>query len=185
MQVSRSKEPIKPMPKARTRLKPKKKKTTSARKKIPKGIRNLSLSAMQRLRRLEEANDEGYVRCISCGKVMKWTEAQGGHYISRTCRAVELDKDNIWPQCPQCNGVRGGNPIPYRYNLAKKIGEERVRRLEDMRAAYYGDNEAFQRLSAADQVSVIGKKGKLYYAEVYKELKEELSKAESRQSHNF
>lgn len=161
-----------------SRKKPKKKAAKPKRKPIPKSIREKCLSALQRARRIEEADDRGYVHCISCGKPMHWKEAQGGHYIPRTCRATELEPDNIWPQCPQCNGARAGNPIPYRYNLAKRIGEERVRRIEMMRAANYGDQEAFEALAPKDQKEVVVKRGKIFYAERYKELKERLDKAE-------
>lgn len=175
MVASHSKEPVKPVAKARTRLKPKRK---PKRKVIPKRIRETCLSAMQKLRRLEEANDEGYVSCISCGRVMHWKEAQGGHYISRTCRATELEKDNIWPQCPRCNGPLCGNPVPYRYNLVKRIGEARVKRLEDMREAYYGNQEAFDSLSREDQKAVLMKRGKVYYAETLESIKPEIERAE-------
>lgn len=162
MTLSRSKKPVR-----NRQNKPKK-------KPIPNNIRTRCLVAMQKLRRIEEANDDGLVRCISCGKVMHWKEAQGGHYISRTCHATELEKDNIWPQCPQCNNHRNGNPIPYRYNLARKIGEERVKRLEDMRAAYYGDDEAYEKLSAEDQKKARGSKGKMYYAEEFTRISRDL-----------
>ena len=170
MTTSRSKKPAKSR-QNRPRKKP-----------IPKNIRERCLSAMQKLRRIEEANDDGYVRCISCGKVMHWKEAQGGHFIPRAVRATELEPDNIWPQCPQCNGVRKGNPIPYRYNLVRKIGEERVKRLEYIRAAYYGDEEALSHLNAEDADSTLQsrKKTKTCYAEIYAGLKESLKDAERR-----
>ena len=169
MTASRSDE----KPRARKKVPVKKR-----RKPIPDGIRTLCLTTMQRIRRLEEANDEGMVRCISCGKVMHWKEAQGGHYIPRTVRPTDIDPDNIWPQCPQCNGVRHGNLLDYRYRLSKRIGEERVRRLEDMRAAYYGDEEAMERLDPDDQKEVRRKRGKVYYAERYAELKAHLKELE-------
>lgn len=149
------------------------------RKPIPKSIREKCLSAMQRARRIEEADDRGYVVCISCGKPMKWMEAQGGHYIPRACRATELEPDNIWPQCPQCNGARKGNLLAYRYNLVRRIGRERVERLDNLRAAYYGDEKAFELLAPEDKEIIGMSKGKTYYAEKYREIKERLRKAEA------
>lgn len=161
--------------------KPAKSKANKPKKKpIPKNIRTRCLTAFQKLRRMQEANDEGYVRCISCGKAMHWKEAQGGHYIPRTVRTTELDKDNIWPQCPQCNGVRAGNPIPYRYNLVRKIGKERVERLENLRAAYYGDEEAYESLHPSDQAIVREKKNLTYYAAKYQEISAALKEEEER-----
>ena len=153
------------------------------KKPIPKNIRQRCLTAMQKLRRLEEANPDGKVRCISCGRVMDWTEAQGGHYISRTCRATELESDNIWPQCTACNMYKSGNPIAYRYSLARKIGEARVKRLEDMKAASDGDEEAIASLSAEDLAKVNAKKGREYYAGLYSDISKRLSAEEERGKH--
>ena len=174
MTISRSK---KPQRKSANKVnKPKK-------RPIPNRIRSTALSSFQKLRRMQEATDEGYVRCISCGKVMHWKEAQGGHYISRVVRATEIEPDNVWPQCPQCNGVRGGNPIAYRYSLARKIGEERVKRLEDMWRAEKGDQEAFESLKPADQRAVLEKRGKVYYAEKNRDFREAIRREEERLGH--
>lgn len=150
------------------------------RKPIPKSIRSTAMMNFQKLRRMQEANDDGLVRCISCGKVMHWKEAQGGHYIPRTVRPTEMDPDNVWPQCPQCNGVRYGNLHAYRSSLVRLIGEARVKRLEALREAYYGDQEAFENLSPADQRIVLEKKGKVYYAERNKEIRASIKSEEER-----
>ena len=151
--------------------------TTSRSKKkpIPKNIRDRAMANFQKLRRLEEANNEGYVSCISCGVRIPWQEAQGGHYIPRANRATEIEHDNVWPQCQRCNGFLNGNPIPYRRNLVKRIGEARVKRIEDMAMAYKGDEEALASLSPEDIESVRQTKGKVYYAEKNKEFKERLN----------
>lgn len=57
-------------------------------------------TVLQRLRRLEEAGDDGYCACVTCGVVRKWNDGiQGGHYITRTCTSTKLEESNIWPQC--------------------------------------------------------------------------------------
>lgn len=139
-------------------------------KPIPSNIRQKALSSFQKLRRAEEANADGMVRCISCGKVMDWRESQGGHYIPRGVTATELEPDNVNPQCPRCNGPLNGNYICYRMGLVNKIGEERVQRLEHMMEAYranYSDCEAMELLSAEDRASMTQTKGKVYYKEKY------------------
>lgn len=150
------------------------------RRPIPKSIRSTAMSNFQKLRRMQEANDDGFVRCISCGKAMHWKEAQGGHYIPRTVRPTEMDPDNVWPQCSQCNGVRAGNLHAYRSRLVRTIGEERVKRLEALREAYYGDQEAFEGLSPADQKAVLEKRGKVYYAGRNKEIRDAIRVEEQR-----
>ena len=154
------------------------KKPTRKKKAIPKSIREQTLAAFQKVRKMEEANGDGMVRCISCGKLMHWKESQGGHYIPRAVRATEIDPDNVWPQCPRCNGVLYGNLTDYRYRLVKRIGEERVQRLENLKAAYYGDEEAMSALSDRDQIEVLRKKGKVYYAERLEEIKKRLKELE-------
>ena len=46
------------------------------------------------------------IRCVTCGKADHWKNLQGGHYISRTWTAHKIREENIWPQCPGCNGFR-------------------------------------------------------------------------------
>lgn len=153
----------------------KKAQTQSRSKPIPKNIRDRAMANFQKLRRLEEANDEGYVTCISCGVRISWKEAQGGHYIPRANRATEIESDNVWPQCQRCNGFLNGNPISYRRNLVRKIGDVRVERIEDMAEAWKGDEEALASLSEDDIRSIMQTKGKVYYAEKNKEFKEKLN----------
>ena len=150
---------------------PSKKKKVKKEKPIPENIRERALSAFQKLRRLECANEDGYVTCISCGVVMHWKDAQGGHYIKRQYRATELDPDNVNPQCPRCNNWLDGAQDDYRWNLRIKIGEERVLRLERMKHAEMGDEDSMAMLSPEDQIEVLRKKGKVYYKNRYEEYK--------------
>lgn len=113
------------------------------------------MSAFQELRRWQEADPDGRVRCISCGKLLDAGEAQGGHFVSRRIRATELEPDNVWPQCRQCNGPYGGNQAAYRSNLVALIGGDRVRRIEDMANASCGSEEACRRLGDADKRAVV------------------------------
>lgn len=68
--------------------------------------------------------------CISCGRtsVAQW---DAGHFIGRGANStLALHEDNIHKQCSYCNDYLKGNPTPYRINLIKKIGIERVEFLE-------------------------------------------------------
>lgn len=68
--------------------------------------------------------------CISCGTYSSpsW---EGGHYISVGAnKTIRFELDNIHKQCHVCNHHKGGNAIPYRINLVKKIGLARVEWLE-------------------------------------------------------
>jgi len=75
--------------------------------------------------------------CISCqnitnddnlGKGSRW---DAGHYLSRGARAnLRFNEDNTNKQCVRCNLEMSGNVGEYRINLIKKIGVERVEKLE-------------------------------------------------------
>ena len=45
----------------------------------------------------------GIVACVTCGKLLEWKEAQGGHFVSRARAATKLDQTNVHCQCVHCN----------------------------------------------------------------------------------
>lgn len=68
--------------------------------------------------------------CISCGR-MHLGQLHAGHYRSVGSEpALRFEPDNVHLQCQPCNTHLSGNLIPYRINLIKKIGIERVEWLE-------------------------------------------------------
>lgn len=154
------------------------KKGGKASKPIPSNIKQTTLKNFQRLRRLEESNIDGLERCISCNKVLHWKEMQGGHYISRRVEATCIEPDNVWPQCSSCNCYKAGNYANYRINLVRRIGEARVKRLENMMAASQGDEEALESLDPMDRFEVTRKKGKVYWYEKNEEFKRRLKEFE-------
>lgn len=76
--------------------------------------------------RLKYSDDNGYCRCISCGKVFFWKNIQNGHYMSRRYMSTRWSEDNCRPQCVACNMFNQGNIQMYRRGLIKQIGEQRV-----------------------------------------------------------
>jgi len=78
--------------------------------------------------RLRDKNDG----CISCGRTNteRW---DGGHYFkAELYSGLIFHEDNCHKQCSRpCNKDLDGNLANYRINLVKKIGEERVKWLED------------------------------------------------------
>ena len=143
-------------------------------------VRNKALMLMQLLMRLQEASDNGYLACISCGAILHYSQAQGGHYIPRRHRATELEEDNINPQCARCNGFLSGNTILYRDNLVKTIGLERVERLENMFRGEQGDEGAMDKLTLDDQIKVNTKKTIKDYQEIIDYCKDEIKKEKAR-----
>ena len=81
--------------------------------------------------RLRDADDRGYISCISCGKVAYWKDQQAGHYIPKNSGMFfYFNEDDVHGQCQICNIFKSGNPIYYRKRLIEKIGLDEVEKLE-------------------------------------------------------
>lgn len=88
---------------------------------------NDAAELLQKIRRIEEADDNGYVSCVTCGVTRQWNDGiQGGHFISRVKTAHKLKPDNIWPQCKKCNGPLRGNHHAYTLFMVDRFGREYV-----------------------------------------------------------
>jgi len=71
--------------------------------------------------------------CICCNRPLG-KNFDAGHFIeSGNNPKIRFDEDNIHAQSVYCNQYKGGNSDDYRGNLIKKIGLERVERLESMK----------------------------------------------------
>lgn len=68
--------------------------------------------------------------CISCQKRVESGDC--GHYIAQGSSGfLRYHEDNCHLQCTSCNRFKHGNLILYRMGLVDRIGEERVKFLED------------------------------------------------------
>jgi len=134
--------------------------------------REKALASFQKYRRYLLADRNGFATCISCGKVGHVSRMDGGHYESRKNKATELESDNVWRPL-------AGNHVAYRNNLLSRIGLNRLERLENMVMASKGSEEAMERLSELDRVSITTKKRDKDYLELarkYDKLAKELAK---------
>ena len=80
--------------------------------------------------RLRDAYPNGTFRCISCGKIKPFEQADAGHFHSRRHMATRFDEDNVSAECRACNRFSADHLIGYRENLIKKIGTQRFQLLE-------------------------------------------------------
>lgn len=72
--------------------------------------------------------------CVSCGAYKK---LQAGHYYAAgKVESLRFDSDNIHGQCLACNLHEHGNLAFYRIELERRIGKERLEKL-DARAVQY------------------------------------------------
>lgn len=80
--------------------------------------------------RIRDADDNGYVACIACGRLKHWTKVDCGHFIKRQFKATRYNEKNCNAQCKYCNGPLQGNDINYAKGLIKKYGPGIIEWLE-------------------------------------------------------
>jgi len=80
------------------------------------------------IRARDEVN--GYFTCPTCGRILTIDQADAGHYISRSRKAVMFDEMNVHAQCRNCNRFKEGNHFLYRKWLIEKFGIKKVEELE-------------------------------------------------------
>lgn len=112
-------------PKAKSPIK-RLKKPQEKYKKSVSYYREKCIASFCKLVRLQQADEEGYCTCITCGKRVKWNKCDGGHFISRTVIPICIAEGNVNAQCKKDNAYYGGLPILYERKLREKIGDERV-----------------------------------------------------------
>lgn len=117
---------------------------------------------MSKYIRLRDADENGYCRCITCGKIMFWQDdhrCQNGHYIGRGNMNTRFDEKNCHAQCFDCNCNHEGWKQHYEKALIEKYGEQEVALLEK-RGHEFRKFSAFELRAIAD-----------YYRKRFNELK--------------
>ena len=110
------------------RTKKKKDSNTTKEKRKPDLVKKLDKVFSQYIR-LRDVMPSGFFKCISCGKIKPFDDADCGHYHSRTHMATRFEEDNCHCECRFCNRMSADHLIGYRENLITKIGFSRVERL--------------------------------------------------------
>jgi hypothetical protein len=80
--------------------------------------------------RMNAADDQGLVRCVTCGALHHWKEITVGHYVSRARISVRWDSRNTAPQCVKCNSYNGGEQFLMRKHLVSIHGEKAIEAME-------------------------------------------------------
>lgn len=75
--------------------------------------------------RLRDAMDGGMTRCISCGRVLPFSQMQCGHFFSRSNLSTRWDELNCNAECARCNCFDDKHLVGYERNLVAKIGQGR------------------------------------------------------------
>lgn len=79
--------------------------------------------------RLRDCMPNGFFRCISCGQIKPFGQADCGHFHSRRHMSVRYDEDNAHSECRSCNRFKADHLIGYERNLIAKIGRMRFDKL--------------------------------------------------------
>lgn len=97
-------------------------------------VKNISKKTLDRkfseYIRIRDSDGNGFIICISCGKLIPWKESDCGHYVNRKHNALRYDEYNCNAQCRACNRFDEGNIQGYRKGLIKKYGIKLVDMLE-------------------------------------------------------
>ena len=85
--------------------------------------------------RLRDSKPYAYkaFRCVSCGQVKPFEQADCGHYVNRQHMALRFSTVNCNAQCRKCNRFDEGNLQGYRAELIRRHGEDKVLLLESMK----------------------------------------------------
>lgn len=71
--------------------------------------------------RLRDCMPNGVFRCISCGQIKPFEQADCGHYFSRTHLATRFDENNCHAECRHCNRFKADHLEGYRVNLGLRL----------------------------------------------------------------
>lgn len=66
--------------------------------------------------RLRDADENGYCRCITTGKIAHWRDMDAGHFISRRHKATKYDEKNVYAQSRGANRFNQG--MQFEFGLA-------------------------------------------------------------------
>jgi len=71
---------------------------------------------------LKTTGTSDLLRCVTCGKVVKVSEAHAGHGIGGRTNGILFDEEIVNGQCIECNYFKKGNYERYVPILVKKHG---------------------------------------------------------------
>ena len=88
--------------------------------------------------------------CVSCDKPANWNgQWHASHWKSVGARPdLRFNPDNCQKACSQCNLWLSGNPIPFKDELVRRIGVERVEALEGPQETKRYRREDYQAIEA-------------------------------------
>ena len=86
-------------------------------------IKNTADPVFARLVKMQEMDEHGRAKCVTCGKQLEVWEMDAGHYINRRHLSVRYDPWNVHVQCRKCNGFLEGEKDAYTLYLINRYGK--------------------------------------------------------------
>jgi len=72
--------------------------------------------------RLRLTDKNGFVECVTCGRLLHWQACDAGHYASRRFLGTRWDTRNVWPQCQKCNRFAEGEKGLFARAIDRRLG---------------------------------------------------------------
>lgn len=72
--------------------------------------------------RIRDANNNGYCRCITSGRLVHWKDCDAGHFISRRHKATKFHEQNVHAQSRHDNRFQNGRQMEYAKIIDMKYG---------------------------------------------------------------
>jgi len=79
--------------------------------------------------RTRDADEDGYVPCVTCPAKEHWKDMQAGHFIPGRLNANLFDERGVHAQCRKCNLILGGNGPKYYQFMLEAYGENVISEL--------------------------------------------------------
>lgn len=98
------------------------------KKKSIAKLRSEAVTLYNKILRIKQADEWGYILCITCGDRKHWKNCDAGHFK----HGLDFVEDNQHPQCKPCNSWGSGKLDIYTLWMIDKYGRERVEELEVM-----------------------------------------------------
>lgn len=73
--------------------------------------------------RLRDTDDNGYGKCISTGRLIHYSEADAGHFISRDRYSTRWNEKNVHLQSRQANRFKSGQQFSQSISIDRLYGE--------------------------------------------------------------
>jgi hypothetical protein len=98
---------------------PKRQSKTAERQKLVRKVDD----AFSDVIRLRDADENGMVKCITCGDEYHWTLITCGHFVKRGNMATRYNLKACGPQCGLCNSTHDGKEDEHAAYIDRTYGE--------------------------------------------------------------